>query len=57
MHDVFVLTFSSCKIGCFSASDPFSLEQSSSGRAGSFLTFDVVDSMLMHHCDYTYPVG
>ena len=57
MHDVFVLTFSSCKIGSCSASDPFSLEQSSSGRVGSFVTFNVVDGMLMHYCDYTYPVG
>ena len=37
VHVVFVFTtFSSCKMGCCSASDTFSLEQSSSGRVGSF---------------------
>ena len=35
----------------------FPLEQSSSGRVGSFVTFNVVDDMLMHYCDYTYLVG
>ena len=57
VHVVFVFTtFSSCKMGCCSASDTFSLEQSSSGRGGSFFTSDAVDGILMHCCDYTYPV-
>ena len=57
VHVVFVFTtFTSCKMGCCSASDTFSFEQSSSGRGGSFFTSDAVDGILMHCCDYTYPV-